>query len=87
MKKVENFLHQNQLRVDEVFDVKPEATELKEDVQECLCTQNKGGLWKPQEQGWAHNIKEGEETTREVKKQTAQKYSQPPPNGSCAFKQ
>lgn len=41
MKKVENFLHQNQLRVDQVFNVEPEATELKEDVRECLSTQNR----------------------------------------------
>ena len=34
------------------------------------------------------NIKEGREITSEGKEQTAQKKSlQPPPNGSCAFKQ
>ena len=48
--KVENFLHQKQLRVDQVFNVKPEAKEPKEDTRECLCTQ-KGRIPKASREG------------------------------------
>ena len=41
MKKVENFLYQKQLRVDQVFNVKPKAKEPKEDTRECLRIQNR----------------------------------------------
>ena len=82
MKKVENFLHQKQLRVDQVFNIKPEAKEPKKDTRECLCTQ-KGRIPKASREGL-----EGKEIMSEGKEQTAQKKSLlPPPNGSCAFKQ
>lgn len=64
MKKVENFLYQKQLRVDQVFNVKPKAKEPKEDTGECLRIQNREDSGSLKRRAGHKNIKEGKDDER-----------------------